>query len=256
MSRRGIGFLYGPCVAAVGSVALSGAALAGPPFVTDDPEPVDAQHFEITMAAQESLRAHGRTGSFPGVDINYGVVPDVQLHLGLSMPLAKDDGQSLHYGYGDTEVGVKVRFVEEEDAGWQPQVAIYPNLELPTGNARMGLGSGYQRVFLPVWLQKSFGDWTTYGGGGYWLNQHGDNRNYWFAGSVVQRKITDSLSLGGEIFEQGKQSSDTRVSAGYNIGVMIDIDAANHIIMSAGNGLYNSYSTNVFSYYAGYQVQF
>jgi hypothetical protein len=28
------------------------------------------------------------------------------------------------------------------------------------------------QAFLPVWLQKSFGDWTIYGGGGYGLNSY------------------------------------------------------------------------------------
>jgi hypothetical protein len=33
------------------------------------------------------------------------------------------------------------------------------------------------------------GDWTTYGGGGYWINQgRVDDKNYWFFGALLQRK--------------------------------------------------------------------
>jgi hypothetical protein len=55
---------------------------------------------------------------------------------------------------------------------------------LPTGNENRGLGAGHVRAFLPVWVQKSFGEWTTYGGGGYWINQDDNlgDKNYWFAG--------------------------------------------------------------------------
>ena len=61
-----------------------------------------------------------------------------------------------------------------------------------------------RREFLSVWVQKSFSEWTTYGGGGYWINQDDNlgDKNYSFFGWLLQRKITDKLTLGGEIFHQ------------------------------------------------------
>src|SRR5947208_2934500 len=47
------------------------------------------------------------------------------------------------------------------------QVGTFPITILPTGAESRGLGAGHVRQFLPLWVQKSFGDWTTYGGGGY-----------------------------------------------------------------------------------------
>jgi hypothetical protein len=243
-------------VVVVATVTLASPAVAGPPYVTDDPEPVDYQHFEINTAAQGTYSSHGRSGALPGMDINYGLAPDVQFHVGLAAPFEKNDGQPLHYGYGDTEIGVKYRFVHEDDEGWRPQVAFYPNLELPTGDSERGLGSGYARAFLPLWLQKSFGAWTVDGGGGYWLNRHADNRNYWMAGFLVQRRITEDLSLGGEVFEQGKDSVDNRATGGFNLGGTYDIDEMNHILLSAGRGFRDADDTNTFSYYAGYQITF
>ena len=61
---------------------------------------------------------------------------------------------SAHYGYGDTELGVKFRFLHETD--YLPEAAIFPLLEVPTGNASDGLGSGHVQAFLPMWLQKEF----------------------------------------------------------------------------------------------------
>ncbi len=52
-------------------------------------------------------------------------------------------------------------------------VGVFPFLEVPTGDEALGLGAGHYRGYLPVWFQKSSGDWTTYGGGGYWIN-HGN----------------------------------------------------------------------------------
>ena len=236
--------------------APTNSALAGPPFVTDDPEPVDYQHFEINLAALGTLARHTQGGAVPSADINYGLLPEVQFHLGLAMPFQGGDGQTVHYGYGDTEIGVKLRFVSEDEAGWRPQIALYPNVELPTGSAKDDLGSGYTRVFLPLWLQKSFGAWTAYGGGGYWLNDHGDNRDYWFAGGLIERKLRDDLTLGGEVFEQGKDSVASKVSAGFNLGGTYDIDETHHLLFSAGRGIRDAEATNRFSYYLGDQLTF
>ncbi len=195
-------------------------------------------------------------GAFLSADMNYGVSPDVQLHANLALPFQQTDGQALTYGYGDTELGVKYRFIPEDAAGWRPQIALYPNIEFPTGSAAKGLGGGYTRVFLPLWLQKSLGDGTTYGGGGYWFNKNGNNLDYWFAGWVVQRQITENLSLGGELFEQGKDKFDGRLTAGFNLGGTFDIDETNHILFSAGRGIRNAQETDTFSYYLGYQLKF
>jgi len=43
------------------------------------------------------------------------------------------------YGYGDTEVGAKHRFIQETDVS--PQVGFFPLLAIPTGSAHRGLGS-------------------------------------------------------------------------------------------------------------------
>ena len=51
-----------------------------------------------------------------------------------------------------------------------PMVGIFPLVEIPTGNSDKGLGNGHTQVFIPLWLQKHWGDFQTYGGGGYWMN--------------------------------------------------------------------------------------
>jgi hypothetical protein len=43
---------------------------------------------------------------------------------------------------------------------------------------------------------------ATFGGGGYWINPGAGNKNHWFVGWVLERKITDKLTLGVELFHQ------------------------------------------------------
>jgi hypothetical protein len=237
-------------------LAASIPALAGPPFVTDDPEPVEYQHVEINSAMQGTDTRDGRGGAWPTIDANYGLLPNVQFHIGLFGSFSKVEGEPFHYGYGDTEVGVKYRFIDEDEEGWRPQVAVYPITQFPTGSAEQGLGAGHQRTILPLWVQKSFGDWTTYGGGGYWLNKSAIDRDYWFAGWVLLRKIDETWTLGGELFYNTATQVDARASAGFNLGGYYNFDEENHIIFTVGRGVQNADATNRFSYYVGYQLGF
>jgi hypothetical protein len=50
-------------------------ALAGPPFVTDDPVPVEYQGWEINTSVIGTLVRYGGAGGAPNVDINYGAEP-------------------------------------------------------------------------------------------------------------------------------------------------------------------------------------
>ncbi len=150
---------------------LTGHATAGPPFVTDDPEPVPYQHFEFYNISLGTAIRGDTLSEGPAWEYNYGIIPNGQIHI--IAPLTFDT-QAAAYGYGDTELGFKYRFIDEDKNGSRPMVGMYPLLELPTGDESRALGAGYTRAYCPLWLQKSFGDWTTYGGGGYWINQGDD----------------------------------------------------------------------------------
>jgi hypothetical protein len=248
-------------IAAALAYGLPQAAWAGPPFFTDDPEPVDYQHWEINTAFQ-STHVHGdTTGDAPVFDINYGALPNVQVHI--TPALAFDNNRTIgtHYGYGDTELGVKYRFLNTDKNDWWPEVALYPLVELPTGDLHEGLSTtGHMREFLPLWLQKDFGQWTTYGGGGYWNNAGIGNKNYWYFGWAVQRKITDNLMLGGELYHQTSNTAAGDIanvgSTGFNLGGSNDLSKDYHLLFSAGQALQNVAATNAFSYYLGVQWTF
>jgi len=239
-----------------GAMLLSGSAVAGPPFRTDDPEPVEYQHWEI-YAFSAATQVQGDTaGILPGVEINYGAAPNLQLHIIAPLAFDKSSGSGMQYGYGDTEFGIKYHFIQEDEEGWRPQVGVFPLIEAPTGDPGRNLGAGHAREFLPLWLQKSFGDWTTYGGGGYWFNPGTGNKNYWFFGWLFQRKVTDQLTLGGELFHQTADTVGGLDSTGFNLGGIYDVTENYHLLFSAGRGIQNVSSTNAFSYYLALQWTF
>jgi hypothetical protein len=237
------------------AAALS-PARAGAPFVTDDPEPVEYGHWEISIFSQGTHVSGERSGTLAGIDMNYGALPELQLHLIAPLAYDKISGSSTKYGYGNTELGVKYRLIQESDDGLWPAVAVFPIITVPTGDDKRGLGNGRTRTFLPLWLEKSFGDWRTFGGGGYWNNPGADNKDYWFAGWALQRQIAENLSLGGELFHQTADTVDGKSSTGFNLGAIYDLTENYHLLFSAGRGVQNASSTNRFSYYVSFQWTF
>ncbi|MGD0615832.1 MAG: hypothetical protein ABSA69_10380 [Verrucomicrobiota bacterium] len=226
-------------------------APAGPPFLTDDPEPVEYQHWEFYLASQDFKTAGDGSGTAPHVELNYGVLPNVQLHL--IAPLAYDapSAGSMHYGYGDTELGVKVRFIQETQR--MPQAGVFPLLEVPTGNAKDNLGNGHLQAFLPLWLQKSWGSWTAYGGGGYGVNSGDGNQNWGFVGAVLQKQVLTHVLIGAELYHQTARQTGGRDDTAFNIGTVIDLSDQHHLLFSAGRSIDGP---TEFQCYIAYQFTF
>lgn len=189
---------------------------AGPPFQTDDPEPIEYGHSEAYLFSTFERAPDGKSFQLPAFEFNTGPYPDLHLHLIVPFVSDRPNGGPEEYGLGDTEVGFKYRFVHESD--YVPQIGIFSLVELPTGNAEKGLGNG--RVFwsFPLWIQKSWGPWTTYGGGGRTFNTAEGARDFNFGGWLIQREITEKLTLGGEIFAQGAPTVDGQHVTNLNVG--------------------------------------
>ncbi len=236
-------------------------AIAGPPFITDDPEPVDYHHWEVYVFSAGAHGSGDTSGLGPSLEVNYGALPNLQLHVIAGLSFDNAPGQPLQMGMSDTELGAKYRFITPGPEDWWPQVGVFPLIEVPTGNAVRGLGAGYTQAFLPLWVQKDFGKWTTYGGAGYWINPGSGNRNYWFTGWLLQRQVTDQLALGGEIFHQTSSMVGRDGSSGFNLGGVYDFTEHEHLLFSAGHGglayaVDAAAAQNPFTYYLGFQWTF
>lgn len=242
-------------------ILTGGAVRAGPPFITDDPEPVDLGHWEVYAFSAGALEHGASTGVGPSLEVNYGAAPNLQLHLIANLAYDNPPGAPEQFGLGDTELGFKYRFITPAEKDWFPQVGIFPLVEVPTGEAKRGLGAGETQVFLPIWLQKDMGKWTTYGGGGYWINPGPGNRDFWYSGWLLQRQMTDKLMLGGEVFHSTPSMVGRSDATGFNLGGQYDFTEHDHLLFSAGRGglLYAVDAAAVkypFTYYLAYQWTF
>ncbi|MFM9852129.1 MAG: hypothetical protein ACKVOJ_04860, partial [Sphingomonadaceae bacterium] len=103
------------------SLLLPAIAVAGPPYVTDDPVPTDANHWEI-YAFATGTQTSGNFDGDTGLDLNYGPIEDVQLTA--TLPVSFTRGGADRSGIGDVELGIKYRFFHKEARG--VAIAIFP----------------------------------------------------------------------------------------------------------------------------------
>jgi len=224
---------------------------AGPPYVTDDPEPVRYKHWELYLASQLSHDEARWSGTLPHAEVNYGAAPDLQLHIIAPFSFIRPAGGSFHYGNGTMELGAKYRFIPETDS--RPQVGTFPLVEAPIGDRAKGLGTINTPVFLPIWLQKTMGKWQGYGGGGYWFNPGAGNRGFLQAGWQAQYNIDERWSPGAEIFYMSPQTDDGSARVSFNLGLIVNITGRHHILASLGRDLHGPGLTQS---YLAYQLTF
>jgi hypothetical protein len=205
------------------------SAFAGPPFLTDDPEPTETGHWEIYAPLME---ADGRGADFKGAagaELNYGAAPDLQLTLGLPAAYVHDR-TGWRWGAGDIEVSAKYRFYHDDAVGIS--IAAFPGITLPTGNH--GMSASKVTALLPVWAQKDVGPWSVFGGGGYAINPGTGNRNYWTGGLALTRSFGDGLLIGVEADRQGADIVGGRGSTQLGAGTIVRLNGSLRLLASGG----------------------
>lgn len=223
---------------------VASPALAGPPFVSDDPEPTPYKHFEIYTFTEGHNTREGTSGS-GGVDFNYGAGPDLQLTATLPIGYEAMATGGARVGLSNVELAAKYRFLHQANFGWD--VAIFPRMFLPSGSA---VGDRSPSLLLPIWGQRDLGNgWTTFGGGGCLLSAAGIAQNSCIAGWVVTRELSKNLHVGAEVFHQ-TSSAASPATTSLGVGVTYDINDTYHLLGYVRRGIQNTEETDRVSWYA------
>ena len=238
-------------LALIALIGLVRPAFAGPPFVSDDPEPTDFKHFEIYTFSNGTATRDGRSGEM-GIDFNYGAAPNLQLTVTLPVGFESSSTGNTRFGLSNIELAAKYRFLRQDTFGWD--VAIFPRVFLPSPSRNVG--DPTPSLLLPVWVQKDWGNsWSTFGGGGCTFNTD-SSKNSCLAGWVVTRKVLPNLQLGFELFHQTADSSGTPASSSLGIGVTYDVNDTYHLLGYVRRGFQNANETNQVSWYAALLTTF
>ena len=227
-------------------IILPQLILAGPPFLTDDPDPVRHKHWEYYISSQNTFNHSTKIseGTLPHFEVNYGIVPDVQVHAIVPLIYSYSASNLNAYGYADTELGIKYRFLKETEN--RPEIGTFPILQIPTIN-NSDLSNGKTKLFIPLWIQKSWNKVTSYGGGGYWINPGTGNKNWYFVGWQAQYEFSKTISLGTEVYYQTADAKDSSSSTGFNLGGFLNFSEKFHFIFSAGHSITNENYTTAYA---------
>jgi hypothetical protein len=231
------------------SILVAGPVAAGPPYTTDDPEPTPVGHWEDRIFV-DGVQTPGETLGQTGFDINYGAAKDLQLTL--LAPLDFDHSARDTIGAGDIQLAAKYLVVHQ--SGWIPDISLFPAVILPTqarafGPARLGL-------FLPVWMQKDFGPWATFGGAGYDINPGPGNRNFTLAGWALTRQVTKRLNIGAEIYHETAQVAGGKALTAVAGGVIYQLTDHFAVMASGGPGVQRSPQSGQGVFYAALQYTY
>jgi hypothetical protein len=164
------------------------------------------------------------------------------------VPLAYDRprGGPTVTGFGDIELAAKYKFLHQDQFG--VDVAVFPRLFLPT-NSNAALGSKHPSLFIPLFVQKDWGDWSVFGGGGCVINRGGESQDFCKMGVVAARRIAPNVQLGVEFYHQTPDQKGQKQSSGVGLGAIYDLSEHYHLMASAGPGVQNAAATNQASWY-------
>jgi len=221
--------------------ALAAPAAAGPPYVSDDPQTTDYRHFEIYLFNAGTVTRDGTAGA-AGIDFNYGAAPNLQLTAVVPLEFDTASGDTA---VGNIELAAKYKFLHREDTGLD--VAAFPRVFLPS--ASHSIGDRHASLLLPVWVEKDWGAWSAFGGGGCAINRGGDSQDYCLFGWALTRAVRPDLHLGLELYHRTADTRGGRAATGLGGGAIYDLTDNYHLLAWFGPGLQNAAETNRCSWY-------
>jgi hypothetical protein len=224
---------------------LTRSALAGPPYVSDDPEPTDYEHFEIYAFNNATMTRAGTAGA-SGIDLNYGAASDLQLTATLPAGFDRLAGGGASIGASNIELAAKFRFLHQD--GFGLDVSIFPRVFLPSGSKL--IGDNHASLLLPIWIQKDWnGGWSAFGGGGCTVSEFRAVDSCQ-VGGVLTYQILPRLQIGFELFHQTADSNGTPATTSVGVGWRYDLNDNYHLLGYVRRGIENTDEADQVSWYA------
>lgn len=220
-------------------------AMAGPPYQSDDPEPTDYGHYEI-YTFNKGVRSKGDLSGASGIDFNYGAAPNLQLTATLPVGFDFPSNGPTALGLSNVELAAKYRFLNQDTFGFD--VAVFPRVFLPSGS--QSVGDSQASFLLPIWVQKDWGKWSVFGGGGCQFSAAGRSRDFCIYGGTLTRQVLPELQLGVEVFHQTADHAGNLATTSLGIGAKYDLNYNIHLLGYVGKGIQNARTTNQYSWYA------
>lgn len=128
-------------------------------MITNNPGTPGPNKWEINLAVDFEHRPDETRYDLPVIDMNYGVGDHIQLSLQNSPVLLKREDHGAIGGLGETQAGLKWRFLDEEKNGFD--MSMFPRVifNITQSSVRRGLSDDGTRFQIPFQMGKSIGRW-------------------------------------------------------------------------------------------------
>ena len=226
-------------------------AQGGPPMLTDDPDTPGSGHWEINTAYTVERTELEQIQSFPHIDVNYGLGERIQLKYETGWVYASVPDAGTQSGLDNSLLGVKWRFLDQPEAGFN--MSVYPQLRLEnsTGSVARGIASPAPDLLLPVEVSRDFGQLGLVGELGYQYLR--SEPNQWVYGLLCAFSVSEDLELMSEVHGIGPQLL-THSDAVLNVGGRLRLGARLKLLASVGTGLTSGPNSINFIAYVGIQL--
>jgi len=196
-------------------VCRVGHAQGGPPYLTNDPGTPGNGNWEINLASMQTIARGGASYQTPQIDLNFGLGPTIQLTYEIPYVLQSNAGQPTTSGWGNAYPGIKWRFLDQGEDGWQ--MSAFPQLETAgAAHARAaGIAGPGPRLLLPVEVTKKVGTIDLDFEAGVYLPHHGPRERIF--GFVAGRSLTERLEVDAEIYDDRADDAMPR-STTFDVG--------------------------------------
>jgi hypothetical protein len=174
-------------------------AQGGPPYLTNDPGTPGNANWEINLGSMQTIARGVSSYQVPQIDLNFGLGDRIQLTYEIPYILQTRTGAPSENGWSNAYPGVKWRFLDGGEEGWQ--ASVFPQIE--TGASQLALQKGIAapgpRYLLPLEVAKKIGPLDLDFEAGYYFPGRGPKER--ILGLVVGRPVTERLELDAEIYD-------------------------------------------------------
>jgi hypothetical protein len=222
---------YRICIVVFLFLLTVGPASAGPPLLTDDPDTPGDKRWEINVAFILNKYQTESTYEAPNLDLNYGVGDNIQIKYEVPWLILHEQGIGTQTGLGNSNFGVKWRFLDEEQYG--VNMSTYPQFEFNslTSAVDSGLVEKGTSLLLPVEVSKKIGPVLINGEVVYTFEQYHEDE--WLYGFFIGYDLRENLTILGEI--HGVTSKELKINdVVCNIGTQWDFTKKYGLLASAG----------------------
>jgi hypothetical protein len=175
-------------------------AQAGPPYITNDPGTPGNANWEINIAEMTTSQRGVDSYQVPQIDMNFGVGERIQLTCEVPYVVQTADGRPSASAWSNALPGVKWRFFDQGEGGWQ--ISTFPQFETRASAyaQRTGIAEDGPRLLLPMEFARAVGTLDLDFEAGYYFPWHGHGNEERILGLVAGHTFSPRLELDAELY--------------------------------------------------------